>query len=308
MTTAREPDVPRDPGSRGPSTHEPTEQPDDVNVTRPTDDSLRTDEPAADDPEADNPQADNPEADNPEAGKAAENEASPKKEELRLWPEGTVFGPADKICLALIVLVTIFSFVMLPARPVILTWAPLALVALTGSRSGMVACGALAATGGLGMPMPFSVIVPLVVGTLSIVKFDLIYWWAGKLWGDWFIVMLAGQTKGSRKRADRAERIARKWMIPAIGVTYVPVVPIPAAVIYAVLGASGTTFKKFVLVDLSWAVLAQVTYFTMGWFIGEPAVKFLDELAKYSLWLAGAIFVFILIASFRAQAGRARTD
>lgn len=222
-------------------------------------------------------------------------------EQTTLWPKGTVFGRADKICLALIIGVTIFGLIMMPARPVILTWAPLAIVALTGSRTGMVACGALAATGAAGMPTPLAIALPLIIGIVSIVKFDPIYWWAGRLWGDWFIKAMAGQTKRSQKRAARAEALARKYMVPAIGLTYIPFVPIPAAIIYAVLGASGTTLKKFLAVDLVFAAIAQVIYFTMGWFIGEPAVALLDELAKYSLWLALAIIIFVMGASFRAS-------
>ena len=222
-------------------------------------------------------------------------------EPTTLWPKGTVFGRNDKICLALIIGVTVFGLIMMPARPVILTWAPLAIVALTGSRTGMVACGALAATGMAGMPTPLAIALPLIIGIISVVKFDPIYWWAGKLWGDWFIKAMAGQTKRSQRRAARAEAMARQYMVPAIGLTYIPFVPIPSAIIYAVLGASGTTLKKFLGVDLVFATIAQVVYFTMGWFIGEPAVQLLDELAKYSLWLALGIIVFVMGASFRAS-------
>lgn len=235
------------------------------------------------------------------AASEVDDDEDEEEERTTLWPKGTVFSRDDKICLGLIIAVTIFGFVMMPARPVILTWAPLAIVALTGSRTGMVACGALAATGAAGMPTPLAIALPLVIGIVSIVKFDPIYWWAGKLWGDWFIKAMAGATKRSQRRAERAESLARKYMVPAIGLTYIPFVPIPSAIIYAVLGASGTTLKKFLGVDLVFAAVAQVVYFTMGWFIGEPAVQLLEELAQYSLWLALAIVVFVMGASFRAS-------
>ena len=218
-----------------------------------------------------------------------------------LWPKGTQFGRADKICLALIVGVTVFGLIMMPARPIILTWAPLAIVALTGSRSGMVACGALAAVGAAGMPTPMAIAVPLVVGTISVVKFDPIYWWAGKLWGDWFIKAMAGQTERQQRRAARAEALARRYMVPAIGITYIPYVPLPVAIIHAVLGTAGVSLRKFIAVDLVFAAIAQIGYFTLGWFIGEPAVQLLEELAKYSLWLALAVIVFIFVGSYRAS-------
>lgn len=240
----------------------------------------------------------------PEAAPAVNPQTDPGEGErpTTLWPEGTTFGRADKSCLALIIGVMIFGFVMMPARPVILTWAPLALVALTGSRSGMVACGALAATGQAGMPTPLAIAAPLVVGIVSVVKFDPIWWWAGKLWGDWFIKAMAGQTERQRRRAARAEALARKYMVPAIGLTYIPYVPLPTSIIYAVLGAAGTSLKKFMVVDLIFAAMAQSGYFALGWFIGEPAVVVLEELAKYALWLALGIFVLIFAGSYRTAA------
>ncbi|MBO3130258.1 DedA family protein [Dermatophilus congolensis] len=238
------------------------------------------------------------ESDKPQDSAPEEMENTP----TTLWPQGTKFGRADRICLGLIIGVTVFGLIMMPARPVILTWSPLVIVALTGSRTGLVACGALASTGQAGMPTPLAIALPLVIGVISMVKFTPIYWWAGKLWGDWFITALAGQTERQQKRAARAESLARRYMIPAIGLTYVPFVPIPAAIIHAVLGASGTSLKKFLSVNLVFAAIVQSIYFTMGWYIGEPAVALLDELAKYSLWLALGIFVFIMIGSFRTAA------
>ncbi|PIE27003.1 MAG: hypothetical protein CSA58_06510 [Micrococcales bacterium] len=211
------------------------------------------------------------------------------------WPLGHSFGRTDKYCVALLAFVVVFGLVMIAARPMLLTHAPLLLVALTGSRSAMVACGALAATTGL----PW--IAPLVLGTVSVVKFDLVYWWAGKLWGEAFIASMVTQTDRGRRRAKRAEAMARKFDVWAIGLTYIPYVPVPAGIIYAVLGTAGTSLRRFLAISLSWALLAQSIYLYLGYTIGEPVVQFLDSLAKYAWYLTAVLVVFVVWTSVRAS-------
>lgn len=234
-----------------------------------------------------------------DASASAAPAARPAKKQTTPWPEGTQFGRADKICAWLLGLTMVFGLVMLPLRPVVLGLAPLVLVALTGSRTGMVACGALAATG-----QPWLAPVALVVGVLSIVKFDPVYWWAGRLWGDWFIASMVGPSKGAQKRAKRAERLTRKYDILAIAVTFVPFVPIPRSIVLAVLGTSGTTLRRFLAIDLACAVVLQSLWLYLGWRIGQPAVYLLDEFAKYSWYVTGAIVLFIVVAAVRG----ARTE
>lgn len=226
-------------------------------------------------------------------GPGGASAATPERPKT-LWPEGTQFGRADKICGSLLAFITAFSLVMLPLRPVILGMEPLALVALTGSRTGMVASGALAATGHGWWP------VALVIGTLSLVKFHWIFWWAGKLWGDWFVASLVGPGEKAAKRAKRAEAITRKYDVLAMLLTFIPFVPVPSPIVYAILGTSGTSLRRFLALDVLWALVLQSLYLYLGWRIGEPAVRLLDEFATYSWYLTGAILVFIVVGAFRA--------
>lgn len=218
-----------------------------------------------------------------------------------LWPEGTQFGRRDKIAGAWLAFATVFNLAMLPARPVLLGLQPLLLVTLTGSRTGMVACGALAATGQAAW-WPLA----LVLGTASLVKFHWIYWWAGRLWGDWFIASMTGPGKRARRNAARAEAVTRKYDYLAMFLTFIPFVPIPAPIVYALLGTSGTRLRRFLFWDVLWAIVLQATYFGLGWRLGEPAVAVLDEFAKYSWWLMGAIILFMVVGAVRASRQEAR--
>lgn len=209
------------------------------------------------------------------------------------WPAGHTFGREDKICASLIGLMSVYGLAMLPLRPVILGLAPLILVTLTGSMTGMVMCGAFAATGATWWPFA------LVLGTFGAMKFDPVFWWAGKLWGDQFIASMVGPSPRARKRAQRAEALAKRYDVLAILITYIPFLPIPGAVIYAVLGAAGTSLKRFVTVTVAGAFVSGLGFFALGYWIGEPAVAALEEFGKYMWYVSIALIVGIVVVSVR---------
>lgn len=218
------------------------------------------------------------------------------------WPVGHTFGREDKICASLIGLMTVYGLAMIPLRPVVLGLAPLVLVTLTGSMTGMVMCGAYAATGATWWPFA------LVLGTFGAMKFDPIFWWAGRLWGDQFIASMTGATPRARKRAQRAEALAKRYDVLAILITYIPFLPIPGAIIYAVLGAAGTSLKRFLTVTVLGAFVTRVAYFWLGYRIGEPAVAALEEFGKYMWYVSIALLVGVVFVSFRSARQQQRAE
>ncbi|WP_068433513.1 DedA family protein [Piscicoccus intestinalis] len=209
------------------------------------------------------------------------------------WPEGYEFGKQDGICASLIGLMTLYSLAMIPLRPVILGLAPIVLVTLTGSMTGLVMCGALGATGWGWWP------AAIVIGTLSVIKFDFVWWWAGKLWGDHFIASIAGQTERARRRAKRAENLTRRYDILAIGLGHVPFVPVPRSIVAAVLGAAGTSLKRLFLIDVIFAFIYACSFVALGWQIGEPAVAALEEFGKYMWYVSIVLLVGVFYVAYR---------
>ena len=110
-------------------------------------------------------------------------------------------GRKDITCLVLIVAIAVYGVAMMPLQPIMLGFTPHLLAAL-GSRTGAIMVGALAATGDLWWP------VLLVVGSIMAMKFDLVFWWAGRLWGRGLIDMWSGRSPRAAKRNARAERLA----------------------------------------------------------------------------------------------------
>lgn len=211
-------------------------------------------------------------------------------------------GRHDLICIGLLLFVGIFAWVMIPLRAYLIAANPLLLVGLSGSRSGTVTLGALAAVGRADW------IPGLLLGIPSVIKFDLIYFWAGKLWGDGFMKAFAGRSKRSARNAAKAQRFAQRFGVPAILISYLPI-PIPAGVIYATVAAAGMTWRKFILINLAAATVMQSLYMFLGYQIGEPAVEIVDVYAVYSGRVAIGILVLMIgVAIWRGSTKPRETE
>lgn len=202
-------------------------------------------------------------------------------------------GRRDLWCLGLLLFVGIFAWAMIPLRAYLIAANPLLLVGLSGSRSGTVTIGALAAVGRA------DVLPGLLLGIPSVMKFDLVYFWAGKLWGDGFMHAFASRSKRSARNAAKAQRFAQRFGVPAILISYLPI-PIPSGVIYATVAAAGMTWRKFILVNLAAATVLQSLYMYLGYSIGEPAVELVDVYARYSTRVSlGILAVMIVLAIWK---------
>ncbi|WP_425308198.1 DedA family protein [Ammonicoccus fulvus] len=208
---------------------------------------------------------------------------------------------ADMACFWVLTLLGLYSLALLPFRAALLTKPFLAAV-LTGSRTGVVMIGALAAVGQAPI-WPFWV----AVATLSVMKFDLVYFWAGRRWGRGVFEMIAGKSPRARRNAERAERLALKYSIPALFITYLPI-PLPAAVIYATLGAARMSWKKFIAFDLLFAAIMQSLYFYLGYRIGAPAVEVVAEYGKYLWYLSIVIIIGMIVTWWWNSQKKKRAD
>ena len=204
---------------------------------------------------------------------------------------------ADIGCWAAFSLTGVYALVLLPLRPVLLGANPYLLAGLGGSRTSAVTIGALAATGIGFWPLG------LVLGTIGAVKFNWIFWWAGRLWGRGLIELVAGRSPRSARNAARAERLAQRFGIWAIMLGYV--LPLPRAVIYATVAAAGMRLRTFLIVDIASAAVTRAIYIYLGYRIGAPAVRIVELIAKYSWWLSIALIVGIF-ANMGWQAHRRR--
>ena len=213
-------------------------------------------------------------------------------------------GKADYWCLAWFGFIGIFSLVLIPMR----AWAlgagadAIAVLAMaTGGRTAVASSGAFASQGLLSY-WP----VVLVVASLLSLKFDWVYWWAGKLWGRGMIELWAGQSKRAARNYARAERWAEKMGPLGFLVAYVPI-PLPLMqVVFVISGATNMSIKRFLIYDYIASTLWLVLYFWLGWRFGEPIVGVLEAYARIAMWVALGLIVFIFVSTYLAQRKKAK--
>ena len=208
-------------------------------------------------------------------------------------------GRSDLLCWAGFALTGVYNLVLLPLRPVLLTANPYLLAALGGSRVSAVTIGALAATGVGWWPLG------LLLGTIGIAKFDVLFWWAGRLWGRGLLEMVSGRSARSARNAARAERVAQRYGSLAIVAGYI--IPLPNAVVYATVGAAGMRLRRFLLVDLLTAAATRGLFIYLGYRIGEPAVRVLAEVARYTWYLSIVLLVGVVVTAVRQSRRRSTT-
>jgi len=221
------------------------------------------------------------------SGKPGDADTSPKEwwDDPRLpWRHKP--NRADIACYSAIAILGVWALIMLPLRPLLLANPPLSAV-INGGRTSVVATGAWIEVNGGPIALYWAAV------TLSIVKFDWVYWWAGKLWGPVILETFTGRSKMSKRRAEIVLKFTHRYETLAVIATYLPL-PLPMALIYAAVGASGMRLRKFLIIDIITAAVTQAAWLALGWRIGEPAVRIVRIYADYSLYVTIGILVGML--------------
>jgi membrane-associated protein len=202
----------------------------------------------------------------------------------------------DIACWAAITLSGIYYLALLPFRASLVGTHPLVSVLLNGSTEAIVS-GAAFASKGHG-----SLVVLLIFGVIGTMKFDIIYWWAGRLWGERVIQIFSGRGKRSQKFVARVERSGRWLTWPAVVLS--PFLPIPNALVYAAAGWTGMSWVTFLILDaigsLGWVGLLA----GLGWALGQSAIDVAQEISKYGLWVTIAIVVLVVASQMRGAKAR----
>jgi len=201
----------------------------------------------------------------------------------------------DIACWAAITLSGLYYLALLPFRASLVGTHPIVMVLLNGSIEAIVSAAAFARVG------HGSLAVVLLASIPGLMKFDLIYWWAGRLWGEKILQLFTGQRGRARKRAERfIERVHRwgRWFTwPAVILT--PFLPIPNALVYAVAGWTGMSWVTFLVLDaigtLGWAGMLA----GLGYALGQHAVSVAQAISRYGLWVAIAVVVLVVASQLR---------
>ncbi len=234
-----------------------------------------------------------PDAAEPQAGAEQAKPADPWSDPRLPW-EGKP-RRVDIACWAAITLSGLYYLAILPWRASLVGTHPVISELLNGSTEAIVSAAAFARVG------HGTLFVVLLASIPGLMKFDIIYWWAGRLWSERVINLFAGRSERQRRRGQklvaRVNRWGRWFSWPAVIVANF--LPIPSAIIYAMAGWTGMSWVTFLVLDvigtLCWAGLLA----GLGYALGQHAVSVAEEVSKYGLWVTIAIVVLVVVGQIR---------
>jgi membrane protein DedA with SNARE-associated domain len=198
----------------------------------------------------------------------------------------------DIACWAGITFSGLYYLLLLPFRAGLVGTHPVALELLNGSTEAIVAAAAFARVG------HGTLLVVMLASIPGLMKFDLLYWWAGRLWGERIIGLLSGKRKRGHLYMARTQRWGRKFTWPAVVLT--PFLPIPNGIIYVIVGWAGMRMVTFLILDLIGTLLWAGMLAGLGYALGHHAVVVAQAISRYGLWFSIAIVALIVASQVRS--------
>ena len=199
---------------------------------------------------------------------------------------------ADILLWAGIVLSGLFYWALLPRRVSLIGTHPVVAEVLNGSTESIISAAAFARAG------DGTLAVVLLAAIPGLMKFDVLFWWAGRLWGERFLMALPGSRRVAKHMA-RVKRAGRKFTWPAVVVSYF--LPIPRAVPYVLAGWAGMRLVTFLILDLIGALLWVGLLAGLGYTLGQHAVVAAKTISHYSWWITIGIVALTVFFTLRAQ-------
>jgi membrane protein DedA with SNARE-associated domain len=195
---------------------------------------------------------------------------------------------ADICCWLAIVVSGLFYWLLLPLRVSLIGTHPVVAELLNGSTESIIAAAAFARAG------DGTLAVVLLAAIPGLMKFDALYWWAGRLWGERFIMALPGSRRVAKHMA-RVQRAGPKFTWPVVVAS--SFLPIPRAIIYVIAGWAGMRLITFLILDLIGVLLWASLLAGLGYALGHHAVVAAKTISHYSWWFTiGIVALSVLFA------------
>ncbi|RZT85822.1 membrane protein DedA with SNARE-associated domain [Pseudonocardia sediminis] len=217
-----------------------------------------------------------------------EEMAEAKKAWRDAMPWDHPMSRGDKVLVFSTLGVIVLMLASMPFRPFLLASHPIALSAVTGSLS---AIGAGAAFARIGQGELWLVVA---AGVFGMIKFDWLFWLAGRRWGAKVVEMFAP--------GDVAKRVVSRirswpaWAMPLVVIAAaLPGIPAPA--VFAVAGLGGMGLVRFLIFDAIGAALITGLVAGLGYGVGQYAVDVVLMIDEYALWIT---LTLVVLVSFRA--------
>lgn len=225
----------------------------------------------------------------------AEQDPRPQSfKDLKPWEGEARTG--DKVLLWFLFGVPAFYMVLLPLRPFLIAKIPTVLALITGARTVIAGAGAFAAVEGR------SLTLVILAGLFGMLKFDWLFWLAGKMWGEG-VLRLYAASPPQRRQFEKIKSMPRWLLYLMLFFSRFPGVPGP--IIALIAGWSRVRFLPYFLVTAAGALVMSIALATLGYVIGQPAVDVLKVVDKYAIFISFAlIFGLVAWSSIRSNKKR----
>ena len=195
----------------------------------------------------------------------------------------------DLLCAVAIVVSGIYAIGTIPLTPALISSQPVLLELLTGSTSSIMAAGAFA-----DVDSKLQLTLVVVAALPGIMRFDWVFWWAGRLWGHRIVERLGHRSPRMARLAGLAEARGRRWAGPLVALaTFLP--SGASTAVYAAAGWAGLPLLAFVL----WDTLGSAAWVSLvalgGYLLGGTGVTLAGLVSRYAL-VTICVLVVLMIA------------
>ena len=195
----------------------------------------------------------------------------------------------DVLCALAIVVSGVYAIGTIPLTPALISSHPVLLELLTGSTSSIMSAGAYS-----DVDNKLQLALVVVAALPGIMRFDWVFWWAGKLWGHRIVERLSHSSPRMARLAGLAEARGRRWAGPLVALA--AFLPSGASTaVYAAAGWAGLPLLAFVL----WDTLGSAAWISLvalgGYLLGSTGVTLAGLVSRYAL-VTISVLVVLLIA------------
>ena len=195
----------------------------------------------------------------------------------------------DVLCLLAIAVSAVYAVAAIPLTPALISSHPVLLELLTGSTSSIMSAGAYS-----DVDTKLQLALVVVAALPGIMRFDWVYWWAGRLWGHRIVERLGQRSPRMARLAGLAETRGRRWAGPLVALAaFLP--GGASTAVYAAAGWAGLPLLAFVLWDtLGSAAWISVVAFG-GYLLGSDGVTLAELVSRYAT-VTIIVLVVMLVA------------
>ncbi len=192
----------------------------------------------------------------------------------------------DLCCVIAIAVSAVYAVAIIPLIPALIATHPVLLELLTGSNSGIVAAGAFS-----GVSSKLQLAVVIVAALPGLMRFDWVFWWAGRLWGHRIVEKLGHRSPRSAALARIVERRGSRFAGPLVALSaFLP--GGTSAVIYAAAGWAGLPLYLFVVFDTIGTAAWTTVLALIGHLLGREGITLAGLVSRYAL-----VTICVLVAA-----------